>query len=200
MIAYGYASITYDGRTINFIPSFKNIEKIGTPKQIVDTYNLLSTSKLTKHVFAVAMHVLDCCIEGEDKDLSPIFGGLSVNYHGDRLMWIKGAEPHQNAIIMARHMMLHGVSGKHKFVDKASDDKPATEFNPSEFIAIARRILEIGLEEAKNMTMTELLIMIDDVRRANESQTEKMNGGQSSKVPTIEEHKAAMAYRDAVHN
>lgn len=186
MIAYGHASIKYDGRKFDFIPSFKNIEKIGTPEQIIKTFELLNIPHFDKTMFTTAMHVLECCIEGEDKDLSKVFGYISPNYHGDKMLWVSGAEPFQNALIMARHMLMHGVCGESDTIDK-SEAKPVTEFNASEFVAAARRVLEVSIDEAKNMTMTELLMLCKDVKESAENEEKAEKG-----TPTQKEHKDTM--------
>lgn len=186
MIAYGHASIKYDGRKFDLIPSFKNIEKIGTPEQIISTFELLNIPHFDKTMFVTAMHVLECCVEGEDKDLSHIYGGIAPNYHGDKIMWIKGVEPSQNAVIMARHMLMHGVCGDSESVDK-SGAEPVREFNASEFVAAARRVLEVSLEEAKRMTMTELLLLCKDMKTSAENEQKAESG-----TPTQKEHKDTM--------
>lgn len=184
MIAYGHALITCGGRSFEFIPSLQNIEKIGTPKEIVSTYKFLMGNGLTKQSFLKAMDVLDICLVSSDKDLGWLFGHLTPSYHGDRILMMEGKEPAQNALILARHMLIHGICGKSDKVDK-SEAKQVDEFHPAEYINTARRILEISADEAKNLTMTELLMLTKEMSDAAERET-------LSEYPTPDEHKTQM--------
>lgn len=183
MIAYGHASIKYDGRVINLIPSLRNIERIGSPKEIIDTFKFISRGIFDHQSFLKSMHIIECCLEsGSDEDLSELFGYLSPSYHGDRILFKRGLQSPNTAIALASHLLMHGVCGKAKKVSK-KDSKPVEEFNAADYINIARRNFNLSYDEAKNMTMTEVLMMCQQVLDSEES---------TSSTPSVEEHKETM--------
>ncbi len=186
MIAYGHALITCDERSFEFVPSLQNIEKIGTPKEIVTTFKFLMSGGYTRQKFVKAIEVLECCLVSHDDDLGFLYGFLTPSYHGDRILMMVGREPWQNAVILARHMLVHGICGKSDKVDK-SEAKACDEFKPSDYVNVARRVLELSSEESKGLTMTELLILTKESADAAEKEDKE-------RPPNIKEHNDQMDY------
>lgn len=190
MIAYGHASIRFDGREITLIPSLKNIERIGSPKEIIDTFKFISKGIFDHQSFLKSMHILECCLEkGSDEDLSELFGHLSPSYHGDRILFKRGLQNPNTALTLAAHLLMHGVCGKSAKVSK-KEAKPVEEFNAAEYINIARRNFNLSYDEAKNMTMTEVLMMCQQSLDSEKGESE---------APTPEEHKEAMDWLTEVN-
>ena len=190
MIAYGHATIIVDGRKTTLIPSLKNIEKIGTPKEIVDVFKFLSVGINDKLSFVKSMRVLGCCVEKEETSLDDIFGGLATSYHGDRVVYTQGMQAPETARVIAMHMLRHGICGVCKETDK-SDAKPIEEFKAVDYITMARRLFDISLEEAKNLTMTEILIMAEQINKES-----RRNG---KAPPDKKEHKETMSWLERVN-
>ena len=100
-----------------------------------------------------------------------------------------GLMPVDEQIIMARHLMQHGIVGKAK-PDKG-DGKFSDSFNASEYIAAACVHLGLSRADAEQLSMTEFQTMFEMKFQDQKKQRD---------VPSREEYQAAMqAIKDRRH-
>ena len=161
-----------------FRPSFKNLSRIGSPSEIVsifgDLYGASYDGMLRecpsafmprlmeiahRNVLQHALHILYSCHEGDDDaGLVRLIGGFSPNYHQTDILYQVGKMPTDNIIALARSLLKHGMIGTKK-TEGCGDYVP--QWNPSEFIDLARTALKLPLAEAEQLTMTRFQRLID---------------------------------------
>ena len=110
---------------------------------------------LLKQILPAALNVLWCCYEGE-KDIAAIIGGYK-SVRG-KLVYSIGKANTKEIIILARHMMKHGVTGDS---DSKGEGEYSDEFNPAEFVEVAADLLKMPFAEAEQLTMTRLIRMLE---------------------------------------
>lgn len=98
-----------------------------------------------------AMLVLTCC--GDD-DISELIG-----HYDEKLNRVEGLMPVAEMIIVARHLMKHGVIGQSK-PSEGGGEYSAT-FDPSEYVDAAIIHFGISQVEAWALTMTQFTRMLD---------------------------------------
>jgi len=139
-----------------FRPSFKNLSRIGSPSEIVSTFGDLYGASYDG---MAALHILYSCYEGEDDGgLVRLLGGFAPNYHGTKILYQVGKMPTENIVALARSLLKHGMIGT-KQSDGGGDYVP--QWNPAEFIDLARTALKLPLAEAEQLTMTRFQRLID---------------------------------------
>lgn len=179
----GEFSITAGDKEYIFKPSFKNISKIGSPVDIVNTCTTLfgkevtslldkslsSTIDIQRYVLNVAFSpvygrkILSCALivlnACNDCDLSRVIGCLEPRQKG--VIYKTGMLSIKDVISLARHLAIHGIIGSvelKKEDSKQSDYTP--EFNVEEYINAARCHFGLTRREAENLTMTEFQLLI----------------------------------------
>jgi len=136
-----------DGREWTFTPSFSRISTLGHPEEIVSLYAALHGPSADKE----AAYILACLCDQEDPTQA--------------VGWRDGEGPHPglipvaDQIIIARHLMQHGIVGK------ASPGKGGGEYSPrfdaSEYISAARVHLGLSSADAEALSMTEFQTMLE---------------------------------------
>ena len=171
LIECGYVRATaIDGSEFTFSPSFSRIASLGSPKEIVSLYAGLHGPRAAQD----AAYVLACLCEQDDP--MPLVGWRDDGvYHA-------GLMPVDEQIIMARHLMQHGIVGKSK-PDKG-DGKFSDSFNASEYIAAACVHLGLTRADAEALSMTEFQTMFE-MKFPEQNKTRD--------VPSREEYQAAMS-------
>ena len=94
-----------------------------------------------------------------------------------------GLMPESEQIIIARHLMHHGIVGKAKPSNKG-DGKYSDKFEAAEYIAAARVHLGLSSADAEALSMTEFQTMLE---------MKFPELAKASDIPTREEYDAAMA-------
>lgn len=158
--------MTGDGREYVLHPSLFNIAAIGSPEEIVSTYadlhymdaelaNALAQSGNTAafnayierchktQATAAAIVILAC---GGDLELVGCYGEA-------------GKMPDADQIIIARHLMQHGIVGKVK--KSGGGGKYSPRFDASEYIDAARIHFGMSQKDAGELTMTQFGRMLD---------------------------------------
>lgn len=110
---------------------------------------------LLKQILPAALNVLLCCYEG-NKDITPIVGGYKSTR--GKLLYSMGKANAKEIIILARHMMKHGVTGDS---ESKGEGEYSDEFNPAEFVEVAVDLLKMPFAEAEQLTMTRLIRMLE---------------------------------------
>lgn len=137
-----------EGKEWTFTPSLRHIADLGKPHEIVAVYAGLHGPKAAQE----AAYVLACLCDQED----PL---ALIGHHEERFghaVWIPGPMPAADQIVIARHLMEHGIVGKARPGKKtAGGGKFSDRFDASEYISAARVHLQLSSADAESLSMTE---------------------------------------------
>lgn len=158
-----------DGSEWSFTPSFGRIASLGDPHEIVSTFAALHGPKAE----AEAAYVLACLCDQEDP--TPVVGWQDEDGRHPGLM--PGAEQ----VVIARHLMRHGIIGKAK--PGKGDGKFSASFNAAEYVSAARVHLGLSSADAEALSMTEFQIMMEM----------KFPDRKEEERPTLDEYNEALA-------
>lgn len=162
---------TSDGREWTFRPSLARIASLGDPQEIVALYAALHGPNAE----AEAAYVLACLCDQDDA--TPLIGWR------DEQGWQDGEMPPGERVIMAQHLMRHGIVGKAKPGTGGGDYSDS--FHAAEYIAAARVHLGLSSADAEALSMTEFQTMLE---MKFPEQAKKM-----AEIPSAEEYAEAMA-------
>lgn len=173
LVECGFATATTsEGVEYSFTPSLGRIAALGSPQEIVRLYAGLHGPSAAKD----AAYILATLCNQEDP--TPLIGWKDDA--GDH----SGLMPESEQIIIARHLMHHGIVGKAKPGNKG-DGKYSDKFEAAEYIAAARVHLGLSSADAEALSMTEFQMMF-------EMKFPSKTDGKRD-VPTREEYRATMA-------
>ena len=168
-------AVTKDGDEYTFTPSFGRIAALGSPHEIVATYAGLHGPRAPQE----AAYVLACLCDQEDA--SPLIGFRE----GDA--WTPGTMPEAEQIIVAQHLMQHGIAGTAR--PGSGGGEFSDHFDAHEYVAAARVHLGLSSADAEALSMTEFQQMLEmkfpDAKKAKD-------------LPTREQYDAAMKRLDEV--
>jgi hypothetical protein len=180
-------AIAGDGRDWTFVPSLARVAALGSPQEIVGLYVDLHGPKAEQ----AAAEVLAGLCEQDDAT------GL-IGWHEDdpaldppRPRWHPGPMPAAEQVIVARHLMRHGIVGKAK-PEKASSGRFSDRFDAAEYIAAARVHLGLSAADAEALSMTEFHTLFE-MKFPDKD-------GRGRDVPTREEYDAQMAAMKAIRD
>lgn len=196
ILEIGEMLVSTENRDFLFKPSFKNIYKIGSPKEIVEIYALLHGNEIRERlpyilaksephqsffwtilnspvfgrkILQNAMFVMSCCC---DDDISSLVGEwipskLGVKYRLGKL-------PPKVIINFAKNLMAHGVIGCCELPkqEKSANNEFSESFDVIEYISLARTHFNMSREDAENLTMTELQQLLKSQMPTNASKEE----------------------------
>lgn len=162
-----------DGREFTFTPSLGRVAALGNPHEIVALYAALHGAKAETE----AAYVLAGLCDQEDP-------ASLIGWHDDALRWHDGEMPAAERVIIAKHLMQHGIVGKARPAASGSG-KFSDTFHASEYIAAARVHLGLSSADAEALSMTEFQTMLE--MKFPEAV------GAAPNVPTPEEYDARMA-------
>lgn len=184
----GEIGVSVGEREWLFRPSLSAIDSLGSPREIVEMFYMLSSAPQInpfwpdqsfraweRDVVSTAYDVLVAC---SDDDATPLLGHMGTQWGS----FVMGAMPMQDMVHLARSLMRHGVIGiqAKKPVNSRQEDY-TEEFNAREFVSQAVAHLGLTADAAWRMTMTEF----SGAMKSKFGQPEK-------KEPNIQKHKAAM--------
>jgi hypothetical protein len=175
-------AVASDGGEWTFTPSLARIAALGDPHEIVALYASLHGP----HAAQTAAYVLAGLCDQDDP--SPLIGWHEeVAQDGGRpcLRWHVGQMPEAEQVVIARHLMQHGIVGKAK-PEQQGSGKYSERFDASEYIAAARAHLGLSSADAEALSMTEFQTMLEM------KFPDAMKAGKRD-VPTREEYDAQMA-------
>lgn len=172
LVECGFAkATTSEGVEYSFTPSLGRIAALGTPQEIVKLYAGLHGASAAKD----AAYILASLCDQEDP--TPLVGWI------DEEGTHPGVMPESEQIIIARHLMQHGIAGKAKPSNKG-DGKYSDKFEAAEYIAAARVHLGLSSADAEALSMTEFQMMFEMKFPS------KADGKRD--VPTREEYEASL--------
>lgn len=129
-----------DGREFTFRPSFERIAELGHPHEIVEIFAELHND--TTATSAARYVLLTLC----DTDAYDLTGYVSESGRT-----VAGLMPDAEAVILARHLMTHGICGR----PSGNAGQFSPEFNASEYIASAVVHFGMTAAEAGQLSMTQ---------------------------------------------
>ncbi len=162
-----------EGREWTFRPSFGRIASLGTPHEIVAIYARLHGPHAAKE----AAYVLACLCDQED-------ASSLIGFHGDDGLFHYGSMPVAEMVIIARHLMRHGIAGKAR--PGNGGGKFSQAFDAQEYISAARVHLQLSSKDAEDLSMTEFQTMFEM------KFPQAGNKGGARDVPSREEYREAM--------
>ena len=163
-------------------PSFTAMTRIGTPVEIVSTYATIHGSEVNKiiglcavtlgrfpawlsphmhrvadHILSASMQVLQACC---DDDLTPMIGEWKG--WSRYVVYRPGQMPRNDIIVLAQHLMQHGVVGKARVrrLQRHESGETTTEFRAFDYISAARAHFGMNREDAAQLTMTEFQLLL----------------------------------------
>lgn len=226
----GEMRISLSDRSFFFKPSFRAMNEIGTPKEIVEVYaklngidyvaplqhveylpfgaqmqvmKTISKSAYGRHVLSAAYIVMQSCCED---DISVLIGGWKPTPRGVR--YVPGIMPVGDIIIIARNLMQHGIIGKSplKVPERLEEQgkKTTNEFHASQYIISARTHFDMTRDEAENLSMTEFQMMIKNKYPEPKGLTKEERAAEYDQAKADRERMKALAERKAkkrgIHN
>lgn len=219
----GEMRISLSDRSFFFKPSFRAMNEIGTPKEIVEVYarlngidyvaplqhveylpfgaqmqvmKTISRPVYGRHVLSAAYIVMQSCCED---DVSVLIGGWKPTPRGVR--YVPGIMPVSDIIIIARNLMQHGIIGKSplKVPERLEEQgkKTTNEFHASQYIISARTHFDMTRDEAENLSMTEFQMMIKNKYPEPKGLTKEERAAEYDQAKADRERMKALAERKA---
>jgi hypothetical protein len=219
----GEMRISLSDRSFFFKPSFRAMNEIGTPKEIVEVYaklngidyvaplqhveylpfgaqmqvmKTISKPVFGRHVLSAAYIVMQSCCED---DISVLIGGWKPTPRGVR--YVPGIMPVSDIIIIARNLMEHGIIGKSplKVPERLEEQgkKTTNEFHASQYIISARTHFDMTRDEAENLSMTEFQMMIKNKYPEPKGLTKEERAAEYDQAKADRERMKALAERKA---
>ncbi len=163
-------------------PSFEAMIRIGSPEEIVKAYATIhgqdvarlievctgtlsnfpawlgpSFNRAAEKLLSTSMLVMQACC---DEDLTPMIGEWKGWRHC--VVYRPGQMPKNDIIILAQHLMQHGVVGKAKVrrLQRYENAETTTEFRAFDYISAARSHFGMRRDEAAALTMTEFQLLL----------------------------------------
>ena len=219
----GEMRISLSDRSFFFKPSFRAMNEIGAPKEIVEVYarlngidyvaplqhveylpfgaqmqvmKTISKPVYGRHVLSAAYIVMQSCCED---DISVLIGGWKPTPRGVR--YVPGIMPVSDIIIIARNLMQHGIIGKSplKVPERLEEQgkKTTNEFHASQYIISARTHFDMTRDEAENLSMTEFQMMIKNKYPEPKGLTKEERAAEYDQAKADRERMKALAERKA---
>lgn len=219
----GEMRISLSDRSFFFKPSFRAMNEIGTPKEIVEVYaklngidyvaplqlveylpfgaqmqvmKTISKPVYGRHVLSAAYIVMQSCCED---DVSVLIGGWKPTPRGVR--YVPGIMPVSDIIIIARNLMQHGIIGKSplKVPERLEEQgkKTTNEFHASQYIISARTHFDMTRDDAENLSMTEFQMMIKNKYPEPKGLTKEERAAEYDQAKADRERMKALAERKA---
>ncbi len=185
LVECGFVRVqTGDGGDWSFTPSLGRIADLGTPRELVELYAALHGEDAGRHARWVLAGLCD------QEDPLSLIGGEVISLTDPKApaRVIPAAMPEAEQIVIARHLLQHGMVGKARPGGKAKAEQGgyAQEFDAAEYIAAARVHLGLSTADAEALSMTELqrlfAIKFPDADKP------------ARDIPTREEYLAAMEH------
>lgn len=162
-------AVAPDGSEYTFTPSLARIASLGDPHSIVKLYADLHGPRAEIE----AGYVLACLCDQDDP--TPLIGWIDID--GLRN---PGTMPAAEQVILARHLMHHGIIGKAK--PGKGGGQYSDCFDAAEYIAAARVHLGLSSADAEALSMTEFQMML----------AMKYPESQEKQIPSRDEYRKAM--------
>lgn len=165
----GHVGIQSAGKEWLLVPSLNAMSALGGPAEVVSYMGDLYSFKAKRRKGAAIAVITACCVEGDPFELAGYF-----DLEAGEL--VSGEISDGEAVEVARHLMKHAMVGK---ASKGGRSGGYTEeFNAAKHMAAAVAHLGMSMQEAGELTMTELHLLMEA----------KFPEMKRSEVPTREEY------------
>lgn len=168
----------------SFIPSFFNMTKIGNPEEIVEIFSTIFgeiNNSNFKQVMQYADEILEACCE---TDCSVITGYIKGE---DKLINIEPLIPVEDKLVLAQHLLKHGLIGVIPPKKTSDDTDYSNEFHAKKFVYLAVAHLGMRESDAWNMSMT-----------AFQEAMEAKFPSPKNDIVSQDDYDSAMSYADSV--
>ena len=183
---YGFGAIYIDDKEYKISPTFQNIDKLGTPREIISKFSDFCSATKFIDLIMVSIEILDCCCSEP----------LPIEYTGEVVATprglkykpskLNGMNTANDMIALASHCLKYGVIGVTD--GNGGEGEPITEFDVYYFIGLAQEHLNKSREQAADMPLTEFLKAWDiKFPEAKKKREERL---------TKAEQKSLFAYQD----
>jgi hypothetical protein len=173
-----------DGSEFTFTPSLGRIAALGSPQEIVQIFAALHGADAA----AQAAYVLACLCDQEDP--TPLIGGWDVGLlQPETPLWqpIVGLMPQGEQILIARHLMRHGIVGI--AAPGSVEGEYGDRFDASDYVSAASVHLGLSSADAEALSMTEFQ------RKLRMKYPQKAGRG-ADDIPSREEYEEHMRRHD----
>lgn len=198
LVECGLVRITAgDGAEATFRPALGRIAALASPEGLVELYGALHGA----HAETAAADVLAGLCDPENLEALPALIG-APHWEAQeseaqtsftlgsvpRLQFVGGVVPPSERVIIARHLLEHGMVGRARpgGDGRSAQGSYSQSFNAAEYIAAARVHLGLSSADAEAMSMTELQRMFEL----------KFPDATRQDVPTREQYEAGMKAYD----
>lgn len=175
-------AVASDGSEFTFTPSLGRIAALGDPREIVALFADLHGPRAQRAAAEVLAGLCD------QDDPAPLIGEVLPGGTPDApqsLQWVPGAMSDAEMVIIARHLMRHGIVGTARPEQEGSGSF-CDRFDAAEYVSAARVHLGLSSADAEALSMTEFQQML----------AMKYPRAQAAKIPSAKEYDAAMAAAD----
>lgn len=116
-----------------------------------------SFNRAAEKLLSTCMQVLQACC---DEDLTSMIGEWKGWRHC--VVYRPGKMPKNDIIVLAQHLMQHGIVGKAKVrqLQRHETGERTTEFKAFDYISAARSHFGMSRDEASKLTMTEFQMLL----------------------------------------
>lgn len=185
LVECGFARVTTsEGEEYTFTPSLGRIADMGSPRELVELYAAVHGDNAAPY----ARYVLACLCDQPDP--LPLIGGVHIDPKtlSEPPRVIPARMPEAEQIVIARHLLQHGMVGKAKpgARRKSEQGQYAQAFDAAEYISAARVHLGLSSADAEALSMSEFQQMF--AMKFPEA------GAKAADIPTREEYMAAMEH------
>lgn len=156
---YGFGAIYIGDNKYEVRPTFQNIGKLGTPKEVIETFKAFFNCPSINWQYHRAVEILQACCEPNLPD--KVTGRFRVDERGKmKIVNPPAQEFMHDIIVLASHCLRYGVVGVTD-EDLKSEGEPIQEFDVYQFIGLATEHLGRSREQAADMTLTEFMMAWD---------------------------------------
>jgi hypothetical protein len=183
LVECGFVRVWAGGGEWSFTPSFARIAGLGRPDEVVALYAALHGPDAA----AEATYVLAGLCDQEDP--TPLIGWRDADHPAADVGggWHQGLMSDMEKIVIAQHLLQHGMVGKARPEGEAPAEQGAYSktFDAAEYVAAARVHLGLSTADAEALSMSEFQRMFE--MKFPDANKKKRD------VPTRAEYEAAMA-------
>lgn len=156
---YGFGAIHIDDKQYKISPTFQNIDKLGTPKEIIETFTSFFNCPSINWQYHRAVEILQACCEPNLPD--KVTGRFRVDERGKmKLVNPPSQDFMHDIIVLASHCLKYGVVGVTDS-ESTEEGEPISEFDVYHFIGLACEHLGRTRDQAADMTLTEFMMAWD---------------------------------------
>lgn len=183
---YGFGAIHIGDKEYKISPTFGNIDKLGTPREIVETFTSFFNCPSINWQYHRAVEILQACCEPKLPD--SVTGRFKVYENGKmKLINPPSKDFMHDIIVLAGHCLKYGIVGVTNY-EVETDGEPIKEFDAYHFIGLACEHLGRTREQAADMTLTEFM-MAWDIKHPEQAKERKENARKAKSL------NALMAYQ-----